>query len=257
MYKGDCLEVMDYLIDKGFKFDAIITDPPYAATHYKWDNIIPFDKMWERLTKLIKDDGAIVLFGNEPFSSNLRISNSKLYKYDWKWIKTQVTGFQNAKHQPLKCYEDIMVFSKGGAVTQANHPMKYYPQGIISLNMKVVRSSVDYLNEKKKKQKIDYIQKEGNFPRNVIQFPRESKLYHPTQKPISLMEYLVQTYTKKGELILDFTSGSGSTLLACEILDRKWVGIELTDKYCKVIKDRINHGIQLKLQLEYEKNKEE
>ena len=94
---------MDYLIEKGYKFDAIITDPPYAVTGYSWDQIIPFDKMWNKLEKLIKDDGAIVLFGNEPFSSNLRMSNSKLYKYDWKWVKTQVTGFQNAKYQPLRC----------------------------------------------------------------------------------------------------------------------------------------------------------
>ena len=92
---------MDYLIEQGIKVDAIITDPPYAVTSYSWDQIIPFDQMWDKLSKLIKDDGAIVLFGNEPFSSSLRMSNPKFYRYDWKWIKTQVTGFQNAKYQPL------------------------------------------------------------------------------------------------------------------------------------------------------------
>ena len=106
---------MDYLISQNIRFDAIITDPPYAVTGFSWDQLIPFDAMWERILKLIKDNGAIILFGNEPFSSNLRKSNEELYRYDWKWIKTQVTGFQNAKYQPLRCYEDVMVFSKAGA----------------------------------------------------------------------------------------------------------------------------------------------
>ncbi|MBE6152733.1 MAG: site-specific DNA-methyltransferase [Firmicutes bacterium] len=251
LYKGDCLDVMDYLIENNVKVDAIITDPPYAVTGYEWDQLIPFDKMWERLLKLIKDNGAIVLFGNEPFSSNLRMSNSELYRYDWKWVKTQITGYQNAKYQPLRCYEDVMIFSKGGAVAHSKTPMVYYPQGIIAVNLKVSRSSIDYLHEKKKKEKNTHIQEYANFPRNVIQFPRESRLYHPTQKPTNLMEYLISTYTKAGDLVLDFTSGSGSTLLGCEILSRKWIGIEITDKYCKVIKERIKNGIQLKILLDY------
>lgn len=256
LYKGDCLEVMDYLIEHGFQFDAIITDPPYAVTGYKWDVIIPFDAMWERLLKLIKPNGAIVLFGNEPFSSALRKSNDKLYRYDWKWLKTQVTGFQNAQYQPLRCYEDIMVFSKAGAVSSCAVPMCYYPQGLIHVNMKVMRSSVDYLKEKKDNTRTEHLQEYSNFPRNVIQFARESRLFHPTQKPCNLMEYIIQTYTKENELVLDFTSGSGSTLLGAEILNRRWIGIELTDKYCQVIKKRIENGIQLKLSFTYE-NKEE
>lgn len=251
LYKGDCLEVMDYLIEKGIKVDAIITDPPYAVTTYSWDQIIPFDKMWDKLYKLIKDNGAIVLFGNEPFSSNLRMSNQTLYRYDWKWVKTQITGFQNAKYQPLRCYEDIMVFSKGGAVHQALNHMCYYPQGVIPVNLKVSRSAINYLKEKKNKERTEHLQELGNFPRNVIQFPRESKLYHPTQKPVNLMEYLISTYTKEGDLVLDFTSGSGSTLLGCEVLSRRWIGIEITDKYCEVIKRRIENGIQLKIALDY------
>lgn len=247
LYKGDCLDVMDYLIENNIKVDAIITDPPYAVTGYSWDQLIPFDKMWDKLLKLIKDNGAIVLFGNEPFSSALRKSNDKLYRYDWKWIKTQVTGFQNAKYQPLRCYEDIMVFSKVGAVSSCANPMCYYPQGTINVNIKITRSSIDYLKEKKNKERIEHIQEYANYPRNVIQFARESVLYHPTQKPCNLMEYLIATYTKENELVLDFTSGSGSTLLACEVLNRRWIGIELTDKYCDVIKKRLQNGIQLKL----------
>ena len=247
LYKGDCLEVMDYLIENNYKFDAIITDPPYAVTGFSWDQLIPFDKMWERLLKLIKDDGAIVLFGNEPFSTNLRKSNEKLYRYDWKWIKTQITGFQNAKYQPLRCYEDVMVFSKSGAVFSCKTPMCYYPQDLISVNIKNKKSSVDYLKEKKDNTKQEYIQEYANYPRNVIQFARETNLFHPTQKPCNLMEYLIMTYTKSDELVLDFTSGSGSTLLSCEVLNRRWIGIEITDKYCEVIKRRIENGIQLKL----------
>lgn len=254
LYKGDCLKVMDYLIDNNIMFDAIITDPPYAVTGFSWDKLIPFDEMWKRLTKLIKPDGAIVLFGNEPFSSNLRISNEKLYRYDWKWVKTQITGFQNSKYQPLRCYEDVMVFSKAGAVHGAKPPMCYYPQGIIKVNLAVKRSNITYLKESNDKQKSEYNQENSNFPRNVIQFARESDLFHPTQKPCNLMEYLIETYTKKGELVLDFTSGSGSTLLSCEILNRRWIGIEITDKYCEVIKRRLENGIQLKLSFE---NKEE
>ena len=247
LYKGDCLKIMDYLISKNIVFDAIITDPPYAVTKYSWDKIIPFDEMWERLLKLIKPTGAIVLFGNEPFSSSLRKSNEELYRYDWKWIKTQPTGFNNAKGQPLRCYEDIMVFSKGGTTSNAKQKMCYYPQGLIKVNIKTTYSKITYFNEENNNQKIDYTQEYTNYPKNVIQFPREHNLFHPTQKPCNLMEYLIQTYTKKNELVLDFTSGSGSTLLSCEILNRNWIGIEITDKYCEVIKRRLENGIQLKL----------
>ena len=244
---------MDYLISKNIKVDAIITDPPYAITNFSWDKVIPFDQMWERLLKLIKDNGAIVLFGNEPFSSNLRMSNSKLYRYDWKWIKTQVTGFQNCKYQPLRCYEDIMVFSNGKSNSQAKNKMIYYPQEVIPVNIKVNRAPITYLNENNDKKTVNTIQKHSNYPRNILMFPRESILYHPTQKPINLMSYLISTYTKKEDIVLDFTSGSGSTLLACEMLNRRWIGIELTEKYCSVIKKRIKTGIQLNLNLKEER----
>lgn len=256
MYKGDCLEVMEFLIRKGVKVDAIITDPPYAVTHHSWDRVIPFPDMWEKLNALIKDDGAIILFGNEPFSSNLRISNPKMYRYDWKWIKTQGTGFQSVKTQPLRCYEDIMVFSKSGISPNSKQKMCYYPQGIIKVNTKVRINSIDYLCDNKKNEKSYRVKEFANYPKNILQIPRENKLFHPTQKPIKLMEYLISTYTKEQELVLDFTSGSGSTLLACEILNRKWIGIEIMEKYCQTIKKRIENGIQLKFQLDF-KNEEE
>lgn len=243
---------MDYLISQDIKFDAIITDPPYAVTNFSWDQIIPFDEMWKRLLSLIKDDGAIVLFGNEPFSSSLRKSCEELYRYDWKWIKTQVTGFVNAKYQPLRSYEDIMVFSKAGAINNTKNHMCYYPQDLIPINLELKGSSkvIKKDNWTWKWSKKAYIKKYENYPRNVLQFARESTLYHPTQKPRSLMEYLIATYTKKGELVLDFTAGSGSTLLGCETLYRRWVGIEINDKYCEVIKKRIKRGLQLKMNFE-------
>lgn len=258
LYKGDCLEVMDYLISQDIKFDAIITDPPYAVTNFSWDQIIPFDEMWKRLLSLIKDDGAIVLFGNEPFSSSLRKSCEKLYRYDWKWIKTQVTGFVNAKYQPLRCYEDIMIFSKAGAISNCLKNMCYYPQGLIPVHLKS-RGKPQVLNDKSwnfNKSK-EYVKEYENYPRNVLQFARETHLFHPTQKPCNLMEYLILTYTKKDELILDFTAGSGSTLIASELLNRRWIGIEITDKYCEVIKRRIENGLQLKIDFENDLSKEE
>lgn len=257
LYKGDCLEVMDYLIENNVVVDAVITDPPYAITNYSWDQIIPFPAMWERLEKLIKYDGAIVLFGNEPFSSNVRISNEKLYKYDWKWLKTQITGYQNAKHQPLRCYEDIMVFSKSGITPNACKKMIYYPQGTIKVDIPVITKSVDYLKSNKVKKKKAIIQEYSNYPRNVIQFARETKLYHPTQKPVTLLEYLVATYTREYDLVLDFTAGSGTTLLACEGLKRRWIGIELAEDYCSVIKKRIENGIQMQLNFQKSENEEE
>mgnify|MGYP006073022547 CR=1 FL=1 len=249
---GDCLDVMDYLIENGIKVDAIITDPPYAITNYSWDKIIPVDEMWNRLLQLIKDNGAIVLFGNEPFSSYLRLSNKKLYKYDWKWVKTQVTGFQYAKYQPLRCYEDIMVFSKGGATANSKMPICYYPQGISKVDLKVTRASIDYLGDKKENRRFEFIQEFSDFPRNVIQIARESHLFHPTQKPVELMNYIISTYTKENELVLDFTSGSGSTLIACEKINRKWIGIEISKKYCEIIRKRFENGIQLKMNLKEE-----
>ena len=233
---------MDYLINKGIKVDAIITDPPYGITGYKWDCLIPFDAMWERILKLIKDNGAIILFGNELFSSKLRTSNSKLYRYDWKWLKTQVTGFQKAKFQPLKCYEDIMVFSKSNTLN-----MCYYPQGLIPVNIIQEYKSVTYLKEKKDNKIHKVLKEYTNYPRNILQFPRETTLFHPTQKPINLIEYLIETYTKENEIVLDFTSGSGTTLLSAEILNRKWIGIEITDKYCEITKRRLQNGLQLKI----------
>ena len=236
LYNGDCLEVMDKLIEQGIKVDAIITDPPYGTTACKWDSVIPFDKMWERLNKLIKPNGAIVLFGSEPFSSQLRMSNLKNYKYDWIWQKTKPSGHLNAKKQPLRKYENISVFYKKQCL--------YNPQGLIYGEFNNNRPS------RKNKQKGSYtfgLEKDfglsdaTNYPTNILNYTNaNNNLLHPTQKPVALLEYLIKTYTNQNETVLDNCMGSGSTGVACINTNRNFIGIELDEKYFKIAKERIS-----------------
>ena len=234
LYQGDCLEVMDGLISLGVKFDMILCDPPYGTTACKWDSVIPFDKMWERLNKLIKPNGAIVLFGSEPFSSTLRMSNIKDYRYDLKWQKEQGTDFLMAKKKPLKDYEDMMIFYK-------KQPT-YNPQmreGFKSWTKKDTGNNIiKHLNRKECQQQKKSI---GNkrYPVSIIKFNREKTGLHPTQKPIALLEYLIKTYSKEDDLILDFAMGSGSTGVAALNTNRRFVGIELDEKYFNIAVDRL------------------
>ena len=234
LHHGDCLDVMDKLIEQGVKVDAIITDPPYGTTACKWDSVIPFDKMWERLNKLIKPNGAIVLFGSEPFSSQLRVSNIKNFKYDWIWEKEQGVGFQLVKYRPMMKHENISVFSKTTP--------KYYPQMVKLEKTKRVKrkagsngnsetSPLKYSNEIVS----EYTHK---YPTNILTFKRDRGL-HPTQKPVALLEYLIKTYTNEHGLVLDFTMGSGSTGVACVNTNRKFIGIELDENYFNIAKERI------------------
>ena len=232
---GDCLEEMDKLIEKGVKVDMVLTDPPYGTTACKWDNIIPFGEMWERLNKLTKDNGAIVLFSDNPFTSKLINSNIKNYKYDWIWEKEQGKNFQHCKRMPLKKTEYINVFYK-------KQPT-YNPQGLIKLNKPIIKSNkgkggkLRHLSSEQKRG--FYEQWYTNYPSNVLKFNADRGL-HPTQKPVKLMEYLVKTYTNENELILDFTMGSGSTGVACANTNRNFIGIELDENYFNIAKERIN-----------------
>ena len=238
LYKGDCLEVMDSLIEKGIVVDAIITDPPYGTTACKWDSIIPFDEMWLRLNKLIKPNGAIVLFGSEPFSSALRMSNIKNYKYDWKWEKEQGLGNLNAKKRPLVKTEDICVFYKKQCLY--NPKMTKGKPYTIKRN----KNKSEFLG--KNGTKDGYITENNGerYPVNIIFEKRELKnRLHPTQKPVALMEYLIKTYTNENELVLDFTMGSGTTGVACKNLDRNFIGIELDENYFNIAKERIEGAI--------------
>jgi len=238
-YNGDCLEVMDKLIEDEIKVDAIICDPPYGTTACKWDSVIPFDDMWTRLNKLIKPNGAVVLFGSEPFSSALRMSNIKNYKYDWKWLKSRTTGFQMARKRPMKDYEDILVFYK-------KQPT-YFNTELIELD-KPINSwrkngkGGNLINSKLQTSK-DRKQTHTNFNRQTLKFNNEhnvGKNIHPTQKPVALMEYLIKTYTNENELVLDFTMGSGTTGVACGNLNRRFIGIESDDKYFAIANKRLS-----------------
>jgi len=231
LIKGDCLEVMKDIADGSI--DAIITDPPYGTTACKWDSVIDFELMWEQLNRIIKPNGAIVLFGSEPFSSALRMSNIKNYKYDWTWNKVKPGAFAVAKYRPLGNTENISVF--------ANGKHNYYP---IMVEQKPrtgkIYSSSDSASVKYNDGKVrKYTQK---YPKTLIEFSNANQKgkQHPTQKPIELMEYLIKTYTKENETVLDFTMGSGSTMVACKNLNRNGIGIEMDEKYFEIAKERIN-----------------
>lgn len=234
LYNNDCLKVLDLLISLNIKVDAIITDPPFGTTKCKWDVIIPFDEMWKRLNKIIKPNGAIVLFGNEPFSSALRVSNIKNYKYDWKWDKKLGGNPLNAKKQPLKTYEDIMVFNKHN----------YYP--IMTIGKMRKKGGVKKQPEHTNKVNLDYSSVNNlYYPKSILEFPnvdRKSSI-HPTQKPIGLLEYLIKTYTLENEIVLDFTMGSFSTGIACVNTNRRFIGIESDEDIFNRGLDRFNNHL--------------
>ena len=233
--QGDCLEVMQDIKDKSI--DAIITDPPYNLTSLKWDKLIPFDPMWEQLNRIIKPNGAIVLFGSEPFSSALRMSNIKNYKYDWKWDKDQAGNFANAKRQPMKIYEDIIIFNSKlyyPIMTEAN-PKNIRP---ISDGSKVNITGMIQKHSREYDVKKRYPKAILKYSANMAECNNVHRV-HPTQKPVALMEYLIKTYTNENELVLDFTMGSGTTGVACKKLGRKFIGIEMDDKYFEIAKKRI------------------
>ena len=239
LYKGDCLEIMDKLIEYGIVFDAIITDPPYGTIACKWDSVIPLDKMWERLNKLIKDNGVIALFGNEPFTSNLICSNLKGFKYRWDWNKRIPSGVGYAKYRPMQQTEDISIFTKNGEKTVYNPQMIKRDKPIKSGGNKLKENTCSTLvgidTSKEYKKTYEY-----KNPTTLLEFSKIRRgSVHPCQKPVALLEYLIKTYTNENELILDFTMGSGSTGVACLNTNRRFIGIELDDKYFDIAKDRL------------------
>ena len=231
---GDCLELMKDLPDKSI--DAIICDLPYGTTDCKWDVIIPFDRLWSEYERVIKDNGVIVLFGNEPFSSVLRTSNLKLYRYDWIWEKTKATGFQNSKIQPMRKYENLSVFYK--------HKPTYNPQGLIkkenitsNVRSGNIKNEHSFNTYKGKKPVAEYT----NYPVNIVKFKNASGKghLHPTMKPLSLIEYMIRTYTNEGDMVLDNTMGSGTTGVACIKTNRNFIGMELDETYYNLAKKRV------------------
>ena len=232
IYLGDCLELMPKFVDDK-SVDMIFCDLPYGTTACKWDTIIPFDKLWSEYERIIKDNGAIVLFGAEPFSSALRMSNIKRYKYDWVWKKNNVTGFANAKKMPLKNIENISVFYKKLPT--------YNPQGLIKID-KNHKNSISHKTNKDEgistinggRFKDGYKQEYTNYPRQILEYNRPSKTLHRTQKPLALIEYMIKTYTNEGDLILDNTCGSGTTGLGAKNLNRNYIMMEQDPKYYEI-----------------------
>ncbi len=238
---GEALEVMDKMIERGIVFDAIITDIPYGTTQCKWDSIIPFDAMWLRLNKLIKPNGAIVLFGGEPFSSALRMSNINNYKYDWIWEKTQATGHLNAKKQPLKSNETISIFYKKQCIYNPQKTTGHKPMNSGTRKLSVQNKTEVYGKATKE---LPFGGNTDRYPRTNIVFKSDKQLcyLHPTQKPIALMEYLIKTYTNENETVLDFTVGSGTTVVACQNVNRIGIGIEMDEAYFKIAKTRVKEN---------------
>lgn len=237
LFKGDCLEVMDGLISLGVKFDAIIADIPYGTTQNKWDSVIPLDEMWKRLNKLIKNDTPIVLFAQTPFDKRLGNSNLKMLKYEWIWRKNKPTGHLNSKKMPLKEHENILVFYKKMPT--------YNPQGLIKKKIPTIRKG-RYNGSNYGDSSKDAIQEYYNYPKSILDFNSVPKPAHPTQKPVDLLEYLIKTYTNKDDLVLDFTMGSGSTGVACMNTNRRFIGIELDEKYFNTAENRIKNSYEMK-----------
>ena len=243
LYNGDCLEIMQQLIEQGVKVDAVITDPPYGTTKCQWDSIIPFDKMWGLLKQIRKDESPILLFGNEPFNSYLRISNVDEYRYDIYWQKERATNIFQLKKRPAKVIETINVFYKKQCT--------YNPQ-MVKYNGKKVTNKPSETNAKFKSivasnsptmQIKPYKDIGYRYPCDILNIRREKlgSTVHPTQKPVALLEYLIKTYTNENETVLDNCMGSGTTGVACKKLNRRFIGMEKDEKYFNIAKERIEN----------------
>jgi site-specific DNA-methyltransferase (adenine-specific) len=254
IYHDDCLNILPTIADKSI--DMVFGDPPYDAdkTRASWDNLIPIGPLWEQLNRIVKSNGAVVITGQEPFSSSIRMSNIDNYKYDWKWVKNIQTGFANSAYRPMNKYEDVMIFSMANASAGGRkNAMVYNPQGLIEINKVKKNSDKRHGLVQKETNNVgsknalmqdgsEYLQKYTGYPSNILEFSSENVRVHPTQKPVSLIEYLILTYTNEGDTVLDFCMGSGTTGVACKNTGRKFIGIEKDEKYFNISKQRIEES---------------
>lgn len=229
---GDCLNIMKTIEDSSV--DMILCDLPYGTTACKWDSVIPFEPLWEQYERIIKDNGAIVLFGSQPFTSALIMSNIKLFKYCWVWNKKKAGNIFLAKYQPMKIHEDIVIFSKK---THKYNPIKV-PRDRIKRSKNYGTGEAMGGNREKENKVYEYTDKNPVSIIEISNAVQKGKL-HPTQKPVALLEYLIKTYSNEGDLILDNCMGSGSTGVACINTKRKFTGIELDENYFNIAKKRI------------------
>lgn len=240
VFNVDCLEGMKLIPDKSV--DMILCDLPYGTTACKWDSIIPFDLLWQQYERIIKDNGAILLTASQPFTTKVIASNMKLFRYEWIWKKgNHTTGFPNANRMPLKNHENVLVFYK--------KLPKYYPQDLILLDKPIYQKSTSKklkIFGKRNNESLSkvHVTKYTNYPKSVIDFPRDSKTFHPTQKPVALFEYLIKTYTKEGETVLDNCMGSFTTAIACINTNRNYIGFEMDEEYWKLGNERVNKHVE-------------
>lgn len=239
LFQGDCLDIMPLMPDKSVQL--ILADLPYGTTACKWDSVIDLDLLWKQYKRIIKDNGAIVLFGSQPFTTKLISSNYGWFKYEWIWEKENATGFQLANVMPLKQHENILVFSKAFTYPRTNNKMLYNAQGLIPNNKKRGKRGNKglYLTDSGCKND-EYIPKFKNYPKSILRINTERKKgNHPTQKPLDLMKYLIQTYSNENDMVLDNTMGSGTTCLSAKELNRKFIGIEKEVKYYDLAVTRV------------------
>ena len=238
LFYGDCIRIMDDLINSGVRVDAIITDIPYGTTACAWDSVIPFPEMWRCIKKIRKSNAPTVLFGNEPFNSLLRLSNIDEYRYDIYWQKERATNIFQLKKRPAKVIETINVFYKSQCTY--NPQMTTYT-GPKRTN-KIKNGKLGLLVDSKNRKPYEYQDTGKRYPLQVVQFKRDilTSNLHPTQKPVALMEYLIKTYSNEGDCILDFTMGSGTTGVACKQTNRRFIGIESDKNYFHIAQERIN-----------------
>ena len=253
LIQGDCLEKMKDIPDKSI--DMILCDLPYGTTKCKWDVVIPFDKLWEQYNRVVKPNGGIALFGNEPFSSALRLSNLFAYRYDWYWQKDKAANFLFGNKMPLKVIEVISVFYS--ALPTYNPQKEINPKGVSKRHLspnpsKISKNVKEVMGGSWKETEMDETQNyhgkhyeaDKLLPKQLVYFSREQRgKVHPTQKPVALAEYLIKTYTNEGDLVLDNCMGSGTTGVACKNLNRNFIGIEKDPEYFKIAEKRINENI--------------
>ena len=238
LHEGDCLDIMPKLPDKSV--DMILCDLPYGTTACKWDVIIPFEPLWEQYERLIKNNGAIVLTASQPFTSLLITSNLKLFRYEWVWDKKTHNNFCRCNKEPLKRHENIVVFSNGDP--------KYYPQKSIGKPYRTTSNPrcVPGKTSGTPPKPTTTINSGDRFPISIQVFTLDKKV-HPTQKPVALFEYLIRTYTKISDTVLDNCAGSGTTGVACENTGRNSILIEREPKYCEIIRKRLSEPQNVRL----------
>jgi site-specific DNA-methyltransferase (adenine-specific) len=244
VHLADCLELCERVYRAGVRVDMIACDLPYGVTENSWDSVIPLPVMWEAFKEIVKPNHAIVLTSQQPFTTLLIASNMQWFKYSWVWVKTKISDHLNANNKPLRRHEDILVFSDGTTANCSPNRMAYYPQGLVvsghrkfrpngTVNTTSIRNRPSHVNE--------YTQQYTGYPDTILSFPNgNNDNVHPTQKPVTLFQYLIRTYTLPGEIVFDPCVGSGTTAVAARELNRRFIVGDSSPEYVQVARDRLD-----------------